>query len=81
MANRAITLVDSGTITKQCTFLCVSCYRGGGSLSGYAVLSHLCFPYRLPQVLVATAVFCSWMMWTIVYIGQMYPLVSPVLSG
>ncbi|KAI8104101.1 hypothetical protein M9434_002367 [Picochlorum sp. BPE23] len=35
----------------------------------------------LPQLLVGTAVFCCWMMWAIVYIGQMYPLVNPVLSG
>lgn len=45
---------------------------------GMSDRSMLC---RLPQLLVGTAVFCCWMMWAIVYIGQMYPLVNPVLSG
>lgn len=34
---------------------------------------------RLAQTLVATTVICCWLMWTLVYIGQMYPLVSPLL--
>jgi hypothetical protein len=34
----------------------------------------------LGQVLLATTVVCCWLMWVIVYLGQMKPLVNPVLS-
>lgn len=34
----------------------------------------------LNQLLAATAVVCCWLLWSIVYLGAVYPLVQPVLQ-